>query len=724
MRYLIAFLLWSFVYVVIAQVDCPNTFDNNDDGAVTINDLLDLLVVFGDSDSDSDGIWDSVDACVNLSACNYVANPTETCVFIDALGACGGDCLGDADGDGLCDDVDDCVGEVDECGVCNGPGATEVVIESITLLYDSVYLPQLAAWYVYEYDADTAFTYVCPNLFQSCGDLITHEGYDYSTVLIGGQCWFSENCRYLPEVSPSSEGSQVEPFYYIYGYEGSDVDVAKSSPNFETYGVLYNWSAVMTEGICPVGWHIPSDIEWQIMEVSLGMTESEAAQSNSWRGSPVGNDLKSTTGWSENTGFNSSGFNGFPGSNRYWGGFASSLGSSGFWWSASQSDALSWSRLLSSFSGAVYRESTSRDAGFSARCIIDYVDDCGVLNGGNASCADCCGVPNGDGSLCNGACGPCNDDTSCLDACGVPNGDNSSCTDCCGVPNGDGSTCNGACGSCNDDTSCLDACGVPNGDNSSCTDCCGVPNGDGSTCNGACGSCNDDTSCLDACGVPNGDGASCAFICGQQIEHEGYNYSTIQIGDDCWFSENCRYLPSVSPPAPGSESTPFYYVYGYDGTSVAEAKATSNYVLFGALYNWPAAMGGACPSGWHIPTDSDWTHVTNLFGGEMVAGDAMKSNNYWNDGGSNGGNGSNLSGFNGRPGGLRNFNNDVPGSQGFFPLSGLSGYYGDFWSSTPTEMTGYFEGTVWGRVLNFNNPEVMRNVPRKHLGYSARCVLD
>ena len=683
MRYLFTFLLCSFVHFVIAQVNCPNTFDNNDDGSVTINDLLDLLVVFGDSDSDSDGIWDSVDDCVNLSACNYVANPTESCVFIDALGTCGGDCLGDADGDGLCDDVDDCVGEVDECGVCNGPGATEVVIESITLLYDSVYLPQLAAWYVYEYDADTAFTYVCPNLFQSCGDFVSHEGYDYSTVLIGGQCWFSENCRYLPEVSPSSEGSQVEPFYYVYGYEGSDVDAAKSSPNFETYGVLYNWPAVMTEDICPVGWHIPYDIEWQIMEVSLGMTESEASQSNSWRGSPVGNDLKSNTGWSENTGTNSSGFNGFPGSNRYWGGFASSEGSSGFWWSASQSDALSWSRLLSSFSGAVYRESTSRDAGFSARCIIDYVDDCGVLNGGNTSCADCCGVPNGDGSLCNGVCGPCNDDTSCLDACGVPNGDNSSCADCCGVPNGDGSTCNGACGPC-----------------------------------------NDDTSCLDACGVPNGDGASCAFICGQQIEHEGYNYSTIQIGDDCWFSENCRYLPSVSPPAPGSESTAFYYVYGYDGTSVAEAKATSNYVLFGALYNWPAAMGGACPSGWHIPTDSDWTQLTNLFGGEMVAGEAMKSNNYWNDGGSNGGNGSNLSGFNGRPGGLRNFNNDVPGSQGYFPFSGLSGYYGDFWSSTPTEMTGYFEGTVWGRVLNYDNPEVMRNVPRKHLGYSARCVLD
>ena len=41
--------------------------------------------------------------------------------------------------------------------------------------------------------------------FQNCGDLVSHEGYDYSTVLIGEQCWFSENCRYLPEVSPSVE---------------------------------------------------------------------------------------------------------------------------------------------------------------------------------------------------------------------------------------------------------------------------------------------------------------------------------------------------------------------------------------------------------------------------------------------------------------------------------------------------------------------------------------
>ena len=148
-------------FKALAQTDCPNAHDSNGDGAVTITDLLDLLGLFGDSDSDVDGVWDSVDECVDTSACNYTADPTEPCAYIDVLGICGGGCEGDGDGDGICDDVDTCVGDLDECGVCNGPGPTEIVIEDITILYDSVYLPQLQEWYVYEYGADTTFIYTC-----------------------------------------------------------------------------------------------------------------------------------------------------------------------------------------------------------------------------------------------------------------------------------------------------------------------------------------------------------------------------------------------------------------------------------------------------------------------------------------------------------------------------------------------------------------------------------
>ena len=153
-----------------------------------------LSCLSSDVDSDSDGIWDSQDDCIDLEACNYDASPTEPCGFIDVLGECGGGCEGDGDGDGICDDVDTCVGVIDECGVCNGPGPTEVVIEDITILYDSVYLPQLEEWYVYEFGADTTFSYECVPLY-SCGDPVSYQGYDYATVLIGEQCWFAENLR-------------------------------------------------------------------------------------------------------------------------------------------------------------------------------------------------------------------------------------------------------------------------------------------------------------------------------------------------------------------------------------------------------------------------------------------------------------------------------------------------------------------------------------------------
>ena len=183
-----------------------------------------------------------------------------------------------------------------------------------------------------------------------------HDGFDYSTVLIGEQCWFAENCRYLPEVSPSSEGSETDPYYYVYDYEGTDVAAAMATDNYSTYGVLYNWPAVMTEGICPSGWHIPSDEEITQLTDFLG-GESVA-----------GGKMKDNSQWN---GSNSSGFTGLPGGFRYSGGFSFS-GNYGYWWSASaESDYLSWRRLLGNGNDGVGRNSANRHDGFSARCVRD-----------------------------------------------------------------------------------------------------------------------------------------------------------------------------------------------------------------------------------------------------------------------------------------------------------------------------------------------------------------
>ncbi|MGB0179856.1 MAG: hypothetical protein ACPF8U_07350 [Flavobacteriales bacterium] len=113
---------------------------NEDDGSCLSNDALGVCGGSCDADADADGICDDVDDCVGaFDACGVCNGPGDIfecgCADIpdgdcdcngnqlDALGVCGGSCEADADADGICDDVDDCVGELDACGVCNGPGA-------------------------------------------------------------------------------------------------------------------------------------------------------------------------------------------------------------------------------------------------------------------------------------------------------------------------------------------------------------------------------------------------------------------------------------------------------------------------------------------------------------------------------------------------------------------------------------------------------------------------
>jgi uncharacterized protein (TIGR02145 family) len=204
----------------------------------------------------------------------------------------------------------------------------------------------------------------------TCGDDIEHEGYSYSTVQIGDQCWFSENCRYLPEVSSLAAWSFTDPYYYVYDYQGTDVEEAIATDNYETYGVLYNWPAVMTEGVCPTSWHVPSDEEWQSMEMFLGMSPSEASSAG-WRGTDEGYQMKSTSGWDANgNGSNSSGFNGLPGglcdSND-----CRNFGYYGYWRSSSESGSYSWMRELGSYHDYVNRTNFNHDYGLSARCIKD-----------------------------------------------------------------------------------------------------------------------------------------------------------------------------------------------------------------------------------------------------------------------------------------------------------------------------------------------------------------
>ena len=110
----------------------------------------------------------------------------------------------------------------------------------------------------------------------------TRDGNLYATVRIGTQTWMQENLKYLPVITQqSTDVSNTESKYYVYGTTGVGLSSAKNSANYKKYGVLYNWTAAMNgaassatipsrvQGACPPGWHVPSRGEWDAMATYL-----------------------------------------------------------------------------------------------------------------------------------------------------------------------------------------------------------------------------------------------------------------------------------------------------------------------------------------------------------------------------------------------------------------------------------------------------------------------
>jgi uncharacterized protein (TIGR02145 family) len=193
-------------------------------------------------------------------------------------------------------------------------------------------------------------------------------------------------------------------------------------------------------------------------------------------------------------------------------------------------------------------------------------------------------------------------------------------------------------------------------------------------------------------------------------------------------AENLAYLPSVNMVADGSEDAAgsYYYVYGYDGTNVADAKATDNYATYGVLYNWTAAMDGeassttnpsgiqgVCPAGWHLPSDAEWTELTDYLGGESVASGKLKETGTIEEGtglweAPNTG-ATNETGFTALPGSYRD-----PGGI-FYGI----GDVGAWWSATEYDATYAlyrYMRSLDSYVLSFYN--------YKEVGFSVRCVRD
>jgi len=205
-------------------------------------------------------------------------------------------------------------------------------------------------------------------------------------------------------------------------------------------------------------------------------------------------------------------------------------------------------------------------------------------------------------------------------------------------------------------------------------------------------------------------------------DYDGNVYNTVTIGTQVWMKENLKtthYSTGVAMvdgtsagDISGDYTTKYYFDYG---------NTPANTIIYGKLYTWAAVMNGAassnsepsgvqgaCPIGWHLPSDAEWTTLTTFLGGESVAGGKLKETGttHWqspNTGATN------ETGFTALPGGNR-----YDGGTFYSIGSG-----GDWWSSTEDNTND-----AWYRYMGYDDSGVGRNYGSKTNGFSVRCLRD
>lgn len=210
----------------------------------------------------------------------------------------------------------------------------------------------------------------------NCGSQLVDErdGKVYNTVSIGQQCWMAENLNagdmILSDAEPV-EGSGIEKYCY-------DND----SGNCELYGGLYTWDELMqytmiesSQGVCPEGWHIPSDYEWKILEREIGMSVA-SSDSASWRGTDEGGKLKAKgiTFWNPpNTGAtNALLFSALPSGMMYHDGSFSGMGDFAVYWTSTPFlETQAWYRYLHTSEARILRVDGFRPNTTPVRCVKD-----------------------------------------------------------------------------------------------------------------------------------------------------------------------------------------------------------------------------------------------------------------------------------------------------------------------------------------------------------------
>jgi uncharacterized protein (TIGR02145 family) len=197
---------------------------------------------------------------------------------------------------------------------------------------------------------------------------------------------------------------------------------------------------------------------------------------------------------------------------------------------------------------------------------------------------------------------------------------------------------------------------------------------------------------------------------GTMTDQQGNVYKTIVIGAQEWMAENLKTTIYRNGNAIANITDNAQWDGLTTGAWASYNNDSQNDCPYGKLYNWYAAAdpGHICPTGWHVPTDDEWTTLTDYLGGAAVAGGKMKTTGlqYWispNTGATN------ESGFSGLPGGGR------------YSFGGFSyvGGYGNWWSSSELDTS-----SAWLRNLDYYSGSANQSNDDKRDGFSVRCLRD